>query len=70
MINKVITSFQDVDDMEEINIITGLNRFNTDNWCDISEFEEHPELKMYISDEEFNALKNNEADYIAFRIDG
>ena len=69
MINKVITSFQDVDDMEEINRITGLNLFNTDNWCDLSEFEEHPELKMYVGDEEFNLLKNKEADYIAFRID-
>ena len=49
MINKVITRFQDVDKMEEINRITGLSLFNTDNWCDLSEFEEHEELQNFIN---------------------
>ncbi len=69
MINKVITSFKDVDKMEEINKITGLSLFNTDNWCDLSKFEEHEELQNYITENEFDALKNGNADYIAFRLD-
>ena len=68
-INKVITSLQEPDIMEKINIITGLDIFNTDNWCDLSQFKETPQLKMYITDEEFNALKEGRAEYIAFRID-
>lgn len=69
MIDKVITSFQDVDKMEEINRITGLSLFNNDNWCDLSEFEEHEELQNFITKNEFDALKNGNADYIAFRLD-
>ncbi|MCD7740502.1 MAG: hypothetical protein LUH11_04050 [Candidatus Gastranaerophilales bacterium] len=69
MINKVITSLQDCDFMEQINTITGLNIFSTDNWVDIEKFEEHPELKKFITNEEFTALLNGNADYIAFRLD-
>ena len=68
-INKVITSLQEPDNMEKINTITGLNVFDTDNWCDLSQFEETSKLKKYITDEEFKALKDRNADYIAFRID-
>ena len=32
IINKVITSTQEPDNMERINTITGLNIFDTDNW--------------------------------------
>ncbi len=67
--DKVITSLQDWEDMEEINTITGLNIFSTDNWVDIGEFEEHPELKKFITEEELTALTNGNADYIAFRLD-
>lgn len=68
-IYKVIQNFQDVNNMEEINKITGLDPFESDNWCDLSEFEEHPELKEYLSEEEFEALKKGQTDYIAFKID-
>lgn len=68
-INKVITSLQEPDNMEKINTITGLNVFDTDNWCDLSQFEDTPELKKFVTDEEFQALKDRKADYIAFRID-
>ncbi len=68
-INKVITSLQEPDNMEKINTITGLNVFDTDNWCDLSQFEDIPELKKFIREEEFLALKDRKADYIAFRID-
>ena len=69
MIDKVITSRQKPDDMEVINDITGLEFWNTDNWCDKGEFEEYPELEQFVEKEELNALKEGKADYIAFRID-
>ena len=68
-INKVITSFQDVDSMENINILTGLDAFSTDNWCDLGEFEEIQELNKFITEEELQVLKDNSAEYIAFRLD-
>ena len=68
-INKVITSFQDVESMENINILTGLDEFSTDNWCDLGQFEEVPELRKFITDEEFQALKDKSAEYIVFRMD-
>ena len=68
-IYKVIISHQEPDNMERINIITGLNVFNTDNWCDLGQFKDTPELKKFITDEEFKALNEREANYIAFRID-
>ena len=68
-IYKVIQSLQDVEDMEKINKMTGLSPFESDNWCDYSVFEENSELKQYVSEEEFEAIKNGNTDYIAFRID-
>lgn len=68
-IYKVIISHQEPDNIERINIITGLNVFNTDNWCDLGQFKDTPELKKFITDEEFKALNEREANYIAFRID-
>ena len=68
-IYKVIISHQEPDNIERINIITGLNVFNTDNWCDLGQFKDTPELKKFITYEEFNALNEREANYIAFRID-
>ena len=69
MINKVITSLQDAYKMEEINLITGLDLCKTDNWVDLSTFEENPELQQFISEDELTALRNKDADYIAFRFD-
>ncbi len=69
MINKVITSLQDAYKMEEINLITGLDLCKTDNWVDLSTFEENPELQQFISEDEITALRNKDADYIAFRFD-
>ena len=69
MIDKVITSLQDVESMQEINLITGLEFDSTDNWVDLLAFDENPELKKYVKDYEFDALQNGEADYIAFRFD-
>ncbi len=42
---------------------------NTDNWVDLSTFEENPQLKKYVEDYEFDSLQNGEADFIAFRSD-
>lgn len=69
MIDKVITSLQNADNMQEINIITGLDMCKTDNWVDFSIFEENPELKDFVTAYEFEALQNGDADYIAFRFD-
>lgn len=69
IIDKVIVSLQELDNMEKINTITGLNVFDTDNWCDLSQFEQYSKLKKYITEEELKALKDKSADYIAFRID-
>lgn len=69
IIDKVIVSLQELDTMEEINKITGLNVFDTDNWCDLSQFEQYPKLRKYITKEELKALKDKKADYIAFRLD-
>ena len=65
IINKVITSTQEPDNMERINTITGLNIFDTDNWCDLSQFEQYPKLRKYITNEELKALKEGKAEYIA-----
>ena len=51
MIDKVITSLQDADNMQEINLITGLDMCATDNWVDLSTFEENPELQQFISED-------------------
>lgn len=69
MIDRVITSLQDADNMQEINLITGLDMCSTDNWVDYSTFEEYPKLRKYVSADELKALKNKDADYIAFRFD-
>jgi len=69
IIDKVITSLQEPNNMEIINTITGLNVFDTDNWCDLSQFEQYPKLKKYITTKELKALKEGKADYVAFRID-
>ena len=67
-IYRVIQSLQDFEDMEEINFITGINQFETDNWCDLSEFEDYPQLCKFVENDAIEALKNNECDYIIFRI--
>ena len=69
VIDKVIMSLQKPDDMEQINKLTSLDFDHTDNWVDYSTFEDKPELQKFIDDEKLQALKNGEADYIAFRID-
>lgn len=69
IINRVITSYQAPDDMEKINELTDLNIFATDNWVDYSVFEDEPKLKKFVEQEKLDALRNGEADYIAFRLD-
>ena len=69
IIDKVIVSYQQPDDMEAINRITGLEYDNTDNWVDYGTFKEHPILNKFVEEEEGIALKNGTADFIAFRID-
>ena len=77
-IDRVITVRLDPDDMEQVNISTGISPFSTDNWCNFSEFEYIEEsinsgdntktnLKKYVSEAQYDALKNGLADYIVFR---
>lgn len=68
-IYKVITTYHDFDEMEEINRLTDVSDFNTDNWCDYSCFENSPKLKDFITQTEFEALETNQADFIVFRLD-
>lgn len=78
--DKVKTVLLKPEDMETVNISTGIDEFSTDNWCDLSEFERVEEdikngdsdktsLKNFVQDTEYEALKNGEIDYIVFRID-
>ena len=39
IINKVIVSYQNPDNMEQINKLTSLDFDHTDNWVDYSTFE-------------------------------
>ena len=68
-IYKVIANSQDVEDMEKINKMTGMNEFDTENWCDLEQFELHPKLKDYLTVEEFEELQKGNVDYIAFKVD-
>jgi len=69
-IDRVIVILEDPDSMEKIGALTGISdSSSSDIWCDFSDFEEYPELKDFISSYEFEALKNGQADYIAFRMD-
>lgn len=63
---KVILNFQDYDEMEKINKITGANEFNDENWVDLEVIEAHPELLDYIPDEQIESLKKGDADHIIF----
>lgn len=69
VIYRVIKIFQDPEAMEEINKITRIDAFETDNWVDYYTFEECEKLKNYVEKEEIEALKHKEADFIVFRLD-
>lgn len=69
-IDKVVTVLCNWEDMQEINELTGIDEFATDNWCDKTDFIENKDLCNYIGNDEFKAIMNNEIDYIAFRVDG
>lgn len=65
-IYRVVLSIQDYDTMEKINKITGSCEFNDENWVNLEGIEQFPELLEYITDEQLNALKNNEIDTVVF----
>lgn len=66
-IKKVVTVYHDWDKMEEINRITEMSEFNTDNWCDKATFEAYPELYSYISAKDKALL--DKIDFVVFRLD-
>ena len=78
--DKVKAIYLDPDDMEIVNLTTGIDPFRECNWCDLSEFERIDEaindgddtkttLKNFVSDDTYKALKEGVIDYIAFRLD-
>ncbi len=67
--DKVVTVQLDPDTMEELNWLTGINPFGTDNWVSKAGFEDYPNIKKLVSDEQYNAIMEGDIDYIAFRID-
>ena len=69
--NKVKQIFLDIELMEELNKITGLDAFETDNWCDFYTIEQLRSTKLteQITQEIYNDLKNKTIDYIVFRLD-
>lgn len=69
VIFKVIPSYKDWEELEKINKIIGGEPFDTEHWCDKYEFEEKPDLKNFIEEEEFQAIQDGTADYVAFRLD-
>lgn len=68
IINKVIVSWQEPENMEKINKATGLEYDKTDNWCDIETIQ-NCQLEEYLDVDQLKAMLKEEADYIAFRID-
>ena len=79
-INRVITVLLEPDDMEKVNVSTGIKPLTTENWCDYSTFVEVEEsiecgdntkinIKQFVSQEHLELLKNKLVDFIAFRLD-
>lgn len=69
--NKVKQIFLDIELMEELNKITGLDAFETDNWYDFYAIEQLRSTKLteQITQEIYNDLKNKTIDYVVFRLD-
>lgn len=67
--DKVKVVYLDPELMGMLNLQTGIDEFETDNWCDKSEFERVPSINEFITEEQKEAIRNGEIDYIAFRID-
>lgn len=69
VIYRVIKIFLNPEEMEIVNVLTGIDAFETDNWVDYYTFKEYEKLKSYVEKEELEALKHNESDFIVFRLD-
>jgi len=67
--DKVVKVYLDPELMEMLNKQTGIDEFETDNWCDKHEFEKVPSIYEFITEEQKQAITNDEIDYIVFRID-
>ena len=79
-INRVIAVLLEADDMEKVNVSTGIKPLTTENWCDYSTFVDVEEsiecgdntkinIKQFVSQEHLELLKNKLVDFIAFRLD-
>lgn len=70
VIDKVISVYLDIDDMEVFNRLIGRSDFETkDFWADKSLFEDFPALYEFLDECESRALEKGDTKYIAFRLD-
>lgn len=68
-IDRVITKRLKPEKMQEVNKITQIDIFASDNWCNKWQFDETPQLAEFVTTAELFAIQNNNADYIAIRLD-
>lgn len=66
---KVVPVYLDPDQMEEVNIMTGLDAFRECNWCDLDAFIDHPDLTKYVGHEDYKRIRSGKIDFVAFRLD-
>ena len=67
-IDRVIMVLVDYDELQEISGSPDYGEESTDFWADLNHIEENS-LQDFITDAQLKALKNGNADYIAFRLD-
>ena len=66
---KVVPVYLGIDELEEVNKLTGIYALRECNWCDLSVFEKYPELTKHIHHADYKGLRNGKIDFIAFRLD-
>lgn len=65
----ISTQYLDIDDMEDVNKLTGLSPEHEINFIDKSIITEYPSICEFIQPERLRLLMQEKIDYIAFRLD-
>lgn len=68
-IDHVTTVLLKPNDMKAVNQLTDIDPYASDNWVDLSTFEDVETLQNYITYDIFTALEAGLLDYVVFRID-
>lgn len=69
-IDRIAMQYLDIDSMEKVNTITGIDQDHEVNFVDKSVFEEHQQLKEYVENKnKLILLQKGKIDYIVFRLD-